>query len=160
MKQEILKYTCLVMLLTVVYASGSATSINEVREFTTTSVDSTRSRISENVELIKTIYSKFVFALDSDGDMSAETYFTDNALKKLQDEYGLDCDNEHCYAYYALRTGAQDSKTGSDGTSTILRIDSDGEGWYVVSFLDMGWPGRTRIRIIDGKVDDYQTIKL
>lgn len=42
----------------------------------------------ENTDLINTVYNKFVFAIDSDGnEPSPETYFTANALRKLQDAY-------------------------------------------------------------------------
>lgn len=114
-----------------------------------------------DIDLINTVYDKFVFAIDSDGDEinNPERYFTANALKKLQDDYTFDCDNGPCYAYHALRTEAQDSKPGSDDTSTILSVEPSADGWLLVSYSDMGWPGKTRIRIVDGKIDDYQRIQ-
>ncbi len=120
--------------------------------------------ITENngdADLIKSVYRKFVFAIDSDGcDIgNPEKYFTAKALKKLQDDYMFDCDEGPCYAYYALRTEAQDSKPDSTGASQITGIEPTGDGWYIVSYLDMGWPGKTRLRVVDGKIDDYERIK-
>ena len=47
-----------------------------------------------NTDLITSVYDKFVFAIDSDGDEinNPEKYFTPGALKKLQDDYKFDCD--------------------------------------------------------------------
>lgn len=119
-------------------------------------VDESLTESSKDINLINTVYDKFVFATDSDGDTNPETYFTSNALKKLQDDYEFDCDEGPCYAYYALRTNAQDSKPGSDETSRIYSIEPVRDGWYIVSFSDMGWPGKTRIRIVDRKIDCYE----
>ncbi|WP_289860621.1 hypothetical protein [uncultured Muribaculum sp.] len=116
---------------------------------------------TENINLINLVYRKFVFAIDSDGYEinNPEKYFTSNALKKLMDDYTFDCDNGYCYAYYALRTEAQDSKPESDDVSIIYSIDMSENGWYLVSYSDMGWFGKTRIRIVDGKIDDYERIE-
>lgn len=86
------------------------------------------------------------------------TYFTANALKKLQADYDFDCDEEPCYAFYALRTEMQDSKPGTDGSSQIYSIEPQ-DDWFVVFYSDMGWSGKTRIKIVDGKIDDYQRLK-
>lgn len=113
----------------------------------------------ENVDLINMVYEKFVFAIDSDEAISPEMYFTANALKKLQDDYEFDCIEGTCYAYYALRTDMQDSNPESDESSRVYGIEPDGDGWYTVSYSDMGWAGKTRIKIVDGKIDDYQSLK-
>ncbi len=106
--------------------------------------------------LISSIYDKFVFAVDTDGNDNPDDYFTSNALKKLQDDFDSDCDNDSCYAYYALRTEAQDSKPGAEDVSQISSIEPIGDEWYVVSYLDMGWSGMTRVKIVNGKIDDYE----
>ena len=114
---------------------------------------------TESISLINTVYEKFVFAIDSQSDENPEKYFSANALKKLQEDYEFDCEEGSCYAFYALRTEMQDSKPGTDGASEICDIEPDGDGWYMVSYVDMGWPGKTRIKIIDGnKIDDYRRI--
>lgn len=113
---------------------------------------------AKDIDLIKSVYDIFVFAIDADGDdiRHPEKFFTVHALKKLQEYYKFDCDDGTCYAYYALRTDAQDSKPGSDEESTVIDIEPVGDGWYIVSYLDMGWTGKTRIKVTDGKIDDYE----
>lgn len=108
------------------------------------------------INVINSVYSKFVFANGTSGNDNPKNYFTDNALKKLHDEYEFDCEDETCYAYYALRTSEQDSKPDSEDLSQVCSIEPTGDGWYVVSYLDMGWSGKTRVKIVDSKVDDYQ----
>lgn len=107
--------------------------------------------------LIKTVYEKFVFAIDADPEVYAhpERYFTANALKKLKDSYEFDCENGDCYAYYELRTQQQDSKPGTTGESEITDIEGIGDNWYIVKYSDMGWSGMTRIKIADDKIDDF-----
>lgn len=107
-------------------------------------------------ELISSVYDKFVFAIDTEGNDDPADYFSANALKKLQDDYEFDCEGEGCYAFYALRTMQQDSKPGAEDVSEILAIQPIGEGWYEVAYLDMGWSGVTQIKIVDGKIDAYQ----
>lgn len=126
---------------------------NSIADKTLTDYDDT-----ENIDLINTVYANFVFAIDSDGDVidNPEKYFTAKALEKLQEYYQFDCDESPCYAFYALRTEAQDVKPGSDGASMIDNIEPAADGWYIVSYSDMGWDGKTRIRISDGKIDDYE----
>lgn len=108
-------------------------------------------------DLIKTVYDEFVFVGDTEKDeyTHPEKYFTAKALQKLKDNYEFDCDNGDCYAFYELRTQEQDSKPGTDGESHIINIENMGDGWHVVKYTDMGWSGITRIKIADGKIDDY-----
>lgn len=109
-------------------------------------------------DLIKTVYEQFVFAIDAEPDMYAhpEQVFTSNALQKLKDCYEFDCESENCYAFYEFRTQEQDSKPGTEGESRVLDIESLGDDWYMVKYTDMGWSGMTRIKIIDGKIDDFE----
>lgn len=159
---KILKCICLTLLLVGTISCGASTNDKTTESIAEQGydMDGTLGDDSECINLINTVYDKFVFAIDSDNDVIPETYFTSNALKMLQDDYEFDCDEVPCYAYYALRTEAQDSKPGSDETSRINTIDPAGDGWYIVSFSDMGWPGKTRIRIVDGKIDSYERMDL
>ncbi|MDE6485475.1 MAG: hypothetical protein K2L14_08790 [Duncaniella sp.] len=111
----------------------------------------------EYSDLIKTVYAKFVFAIDADPEVYAhpERYFTANALAKLKDSYEFDCEDNDCYAFYELRTQNQDSKPGTSGESDIISIEHTGDDWYIVRYSDMGWAGMTLIRIVDGRIDDF-----
>lgn len=114
-------------------------------------------KAQDNSDLIKTVYANFVFYTDIDSKVSShpERYFTVNALNKLKESYEYECETDDCYAYYELRTEEQDEKPGTAGKSEITDINSVGDNWYVVKYTDMGWPGMTRIKIVDGKIDDF-----
>lgn len=158
---KILKHICCALLLAGFVSCGASADKKKPETADVEQIseeNETPSENSENINLITTVYNRLVFAIDSDGDIAPETYFTANALKKLQDDYEYDCYESPCYAYYALRTEAQDSNPESDEESQIINIEPDEEGWYVVSYSDMGWSGKTRVRIVDGKIDDYQRL--
>ncbi len=108
-------------------------------------------------DLINTVYQKFVFAIDADPEVYThpEQYFSANALKKLRDAYEFDCEDNNCYAFYELRTQEQDAKPGTNGESSVTAIERLGDDWYIVKYSDMGWSGMTRIKIADGKIDDF-----
>lgn len=110
----------------------------------------------DHTDLVKNVYNKFVFAIDSNGTDKPEDYFTENALKKLQAAYEFDCEGGPCYAFYELRTPEQDSKPDSDEESAVISVEAVGDNWYVVNYTDMGWSGMTRLKITDGKIDDYK----
>ncbi len=159
-----MKYIKLIFTFTLAYAMCSScgaknASVNEVESVekdTVTSVSGINSQ--DHLDLIKTVYAKFVFASDTDSEVYAhpERYFTSNALKMLKDSYEFDCEDNNCYAFYELRTKEQDSKPGTTGESDIINIERIGDDWYVVKYSDMGWSGMTRIKIVDGKIDDFK----
>lgn len=107
---------------------------------------------SANEELIRKVYNKFVFKYS---ESSPKPYFTAKALKKLKKAYDYDCETGDCYGYWALRTGVEDG----NGSSAIISITPEEDGWYLVSYKDMGKKGSTRIEIEDGKINDYKRVK-
>lgn len=161
MKLKIMKNICHMLLLVWLVSCGASTDKKAIStDVEQNSVaDKTLAECAEKIDLINIVYDKFVFAIDADDNFTPEKYFSANALKKLREDYEFDCEEGSCYAYYALRTEMQDSKPGSEGISEIYSIEYDGDDWYLVSYSDMGWPGKTRIKIIDGKVDDYKRMK-
>jgi hypothetical protein len=106
-----------------------------------------------NYKVIQTVYDKFVFNFS---ESSPRSYFTANALKKLAQAYDMDCDDGNCYAYSELRTANED---GPSDTQKVVSIEPAEDGWYVVSYNDMGNNGKTKIKMVDGKIDDYKRIK-
>lgn len=152
---EYLGYAFLLMCLT---SCGTKTNIDTAGEQTVelVSLNDAKAQNITGKELINRVYDKFVFAIDTEEYVTPEDYFTVNALKKLQQDYEFDCEYGPCYAYYALRTRAQDSKPGSEDVSKICKIEHIGDGWYEVSYIDMGWSGMTRVKVVDGKIDDYE----
>lgn len=155
---KIKKLACYALLL-IAFASCAAPIDKKTADTATTNSPSeVKTAGDANEELINQVYSRFVFATESAANVSPETYFTANALKRLQEDYEFDCEEGACYAFYALKTEMQDSNPQSNGSSQIYGIEHDSDGWFTVSYSDMGWPGKTRIRILDGKIDDYQRI--
>ena len=155
-----LRHVCIALLLAGLASCGTSAdkgTTETIVEHNSVAND-TLVAINEDTNLINTAYEKFVFAIDSQNEQP-ETYFTANALKKLQEDYEYDCGEEPCYAFYALRTKMQDSNPETDGASMVNNIKPDGNDWYVVSYSDMGWTGKTRIKIAGGKIDDYQRIE-
>lgn len=158
-----MKFIKLIFAFTLAYAmcscgskTASANETERVEENTSVASNSDID-LQEHSYLIKSVYAKFVFANDADPEVYAnpERYFTTNALKKLKDRYEFDCEDNNCYAFYELRTQEQDSKPGTTGESEITDIESVGDNWYLVKYADMGWSGMTRIKIVNGKIDDF-----
>lgn len=112
---------------------------------------------TDDAELIRTVYETFVFAIDADPETYAhpEQFFTQSALKKLNESYEFDCEEDNCYAFYELRTSQQDSKPGSDEESYIISIEPAADDSYIVTYSDMGWSGTTLIQISNGKINDF-----
>lgn len=107
----------------------------------------------EAERLVNTVYSMFVFDLRDDAD--PRLYFTPEALQKLADAYEFDCDEGTCYAFDQLRTPNQDVAPDSEEESAVVSVTPESDGWFLVTFTDMGWPGKTRVKITDGKISDY-----
>ena len=155
-----LRHVCIALLLAGLASCGTSADKGKTETIVEqiSVANETIAEINEDTNLINIAYEKFVFAIDSQNEQP-ETYFTANALKKLQEDYEYDCDEGSCYAFYALRTKMQDSNPETDGASMVNNIEPDGNNWYVVSYSDMGWTGKTRIKIEGGKIDDYERIE-
>ncbi|WP_294628349.1 hypothetical protein [uncultured Bacteroides sp.] len=158
--EKIAKFVIGLYMLLGIVACGTKSKVDNVEEQAQIKSDSEVSEYithkQENIDLINKVYNKFVFAIDSGENDMPEDYFTANALRKLQNNYEFDCEDGPCYAYYALRTKEQDSKPGSENKSQIISVEPMEADWWIVSYLDMGWRGMTRIKIIDRKIDDYE----
>ena len=84
------------------------------------------------------------------------TEMTDALLKKSLSDGILsslwEADYPDTYSYWAFRTGFQD---GPGNVSQVEGIEPLGDGWYSVSYLDMGTPGVTDLWATDGT--EYHT---
>lgn len=99
-----------------------------------------------DIELIKQFYKKCVF-----GSSSPKKYCTQKCLKKLAAAYDYD---DGGYAVWEFRTDNQDG----DGPSKVTDVQPDGDGWYTVSYRDMGAKGVTKVLVVDGKIDGYKRV--
>ena len=86
-----------------------------------------------------------------------ETEMTDELLRACLSQPVLDAlweaDYEDTYSFWNFRTGCQD---GPSSESSLESIEPLGEGWYRVSYSDMGIHGITEVKVADGKIVDYR----
>lgn len=119
-------------------------------------VDSLAQLNSDNVnsEIIRGIY-KEVFSGAPYGYIREHS--TPEVLSRLRGSYDSDVDDGTGDAdrlgVWELRTQNQD---GPSSVSKVTDITPEGNGWYKVSFLDMGNRATRRLRIVDGRMADYR----
>lgn len=121
----------------------------------------TRALISEESckSILNRLYNDYVFGdrYDEFNQVVSE-FFTSKAQQKLIDAYEYDCDGV-CYAIWALRTNAQDSKEngGKSGVEDIWRVMGNA---YEVHYSDGGWSGSTIFLFATEndkvKIDDFR----
>lgn len=89
-------------------------------------------------------YARFVFDGES-MDRVASDICTPKLLKYLEKQYDYDCLEAPCYAIWCFRTDMQD---GPSDVSKVTDVIHENDGWFEVSYLDMGNEGVTRIHFI------------
>ena len=100
------------------------------------------------------LYEKYVLDIipGSHDFIKIESHFSPKILKKMRKEFEYDGGG---YAVWIFRTGVQDGPSESQ----LRSITPEGDGWYKVSFSDMGYKGSCRFKaeIRDGEVfiSDY-----
>lgn len=93
---------------------------------------------------LKAFYAHYVFDAES-MEKIANDVCTPKLLKYLEKEYDYDCMEEPCYAMWCFRTSMQD---GPSDVSKVTEVIAENDGWFKVSYLDMGNKGVSRIRFI------------
>ena len=82
---------------------------------------------------------------------------TDKYLQKTLSKDVLnsiwEADYEDTYSFWVFRTGLQD---GPSSESSVESIEPLGEGWYRVTYSDMGNPGVTDVQVKDGCICAYK----
>lgn len=76
---------------------------------------------------------------------------TDDVLNSL-----WEVDYDDTYSFWRFRTGFQD---GPSQESSVESIDPLGDGWYRVTYSDMGNPGVTDVRVVNGRISAYRASK-
>ena len=86
-----------------------------------------------------------------------ETPMFDALLKQTLSEDLLssiwEADYMDTYSYWLFRTGFQDGPSRDSNLEGIVPL---GDGWYQVSYSDMGNPGVTDVKLENGKITDYR----
>lgn len=103
----------------------------------------------QDIAVIQTFYEKCVLCLSSPDDQYASEHVTAEMKAKLCAANPYDGGG---MAYFELRTGMQDG----DGPSEVTAIEPMQQGWYKVSFVDMGHVGSMEIKMENGKLADYK----
>lgn len=108
--------------------------------------------------VLNRLYNDYVFGDRYDEfEQAVGEFFTSKAQQKLIDAYEYDCDGV-CYAIWALRTNAQDSKEngGKSGVEDLWRVVGNA---YEVHYYDGGWEGSTLFLFTSEngkvKIDDF-----
>lgn len=94
------------------------------------------------IQFIKEFYSSYVFG-KKDYIPAVKKYCTAKLQKELKDDFEYDGEG---YAIWNFRTGTQD---GPSDVSKVTSIDALGNGFYKVSFTDMGIKGNRTLKIVN-----------
>ena len=131
-------------------AAEIAAAAEQTRQDSLAEVERQKAIQEADMALIRTFYKKCVLHMDDGYEQYGASHMTPAMNRKLiaLNEY----DGADYPAYWELRTGCQDG----DGPSKITSIVPLGDGWYKVSYLDMGNKGSTKIKMEDGKLADFK----
>lgn len=90
-----------------------------------------------------------------------QTEMTDELLKESVSEDLLsalwEADYEDTYSYWKLRSGYQD---GLSDESSLENVEAAGNGWYHVTYTDMGFHAVTDVKMVKGKIADYKPFRV
>lgn len=99
---------------------------------------------------LKEFYTNYIFGRE-DFYAKAKEICTPQMLNLLKKEYvemGYECEDGECYGIWIFRTSFQDGPSDIDEVQEITDI---GDGWYKVTYLDMGHNGETFIQLINNE---------
>lgn len=100
--------------------------------------------IESNSMSLEEFYNYYVFG-NKDFSNIAQTTCTPRLLQQLKEAYEYECESGDCYAMWLFRSGNQD---GISNESGVRSVTNEGDGWFKVSYIDMGIEGATYIRLI------------
>jgi len=106
--------------------------------------ENTSSNEQGNYMSLSDFYNDYVFG-NKDFSSIAQTTCTPRLLQQLKDAYEYECESGDCYAMWLFRSGNQD---GVSDVSKVTNVTDEGDGWFKVSYIDMGIEGATYIRLI------------
>jgi hypothetical protein len=102
------------------------------------------------IEKIQSFYTNYIFGNLYANDSVMAKYCTKELAQKLRDDYDDEFSDGGGYAVWKFRSGAQD---GED-IQEIEKIESLGDGKYIVHYNDMGNKGTHTITTViqDGEI--------
>ena len=115
---------------------------------------SNQTESSEEPVVIINEFYQYVLGEKPMTDEAIDKYLSPNLKKEL---WELDYDNS--YSIFRFRTSAQDYELGTENISKVKDVTSEGDGWYTVTYLDMGHKGLTQVKVSDGKIVELKLDK-
>lgn len=103
----------------------------------------------QDIKLIKEWY-EYVFGVKEISDNTLDKFLSSDVKKKLWTE-----DYDGVYEYWRFRTTAQDYNPEVGDVSKIENVSLKDDGWYEVTYLDMGNKGKTKVKIDNNKIVDF-----
>ena len=98
------------------------------------------------------IITEFYRAVLGEKEMTEQMLKESLSPKMLETLWEADYDDT--YSWWVFRTGQQD---GPSDKSALESIKPLGDGWYRVTYTDMGTRGITDVKMDGGKISDYRT---
>lgn len=100
-----------------------------------------------DIQIIEDFYKGILGQAEMSENLLRQT-LSDDILASLWEEEYIDT-----YSFWKFRTGFQD---GPSRDSELESIEPMGDGWYRVSYTDMGTPATTCVKMEKGKITDYK----
>lgn len=103
----------------------------------------------EEIKLITEWYD-YVFGKKEISDNVINKFLSSKVKERIWTE-----DYEGCYEFWKFRTIAQDYDPNVGDVSKIKDISVDNDGWYEVKYFDMGYNGKTTIKVENSQIVDF-----
>ena len=106
-----------------------------------------QSREKKDIALVNDFY-EHVLSIKPMTDKYLEKTLSEEVLNSL-----WEADYDATYSFWRFRTGLQD---GPSKKSSVESIEPLGDGWYRVTYSDMGNPGVTDVQVSEGRICAYR----
>lgn len=104
-----------------------------------------------DLEVITSFYNAALGQTKMSDKLLKESMSKDLLTALWEDEY------ENTYSFWKLRSGFQG---GLSDESSLDNIEPMADGWYRVSYTDMGFKAVTDVKMVDGKIADYKPFRV
>ena len=115
-------------------------------------INETEGTSDADIQLIRDWYKYVLGGSPTENDM--KKYLSPDVMQKI-----WEVDYEETYSYWRFRTTAQDYDPVVGDVSKVNDIKSDGDGWYIVNYMDMGNKGQTKVKVVNGKISELKLDK-
>lgn len=129
-----------------------AVTDEEVATIDTVTADTVAADVTPNKEIVEEydLIKEFYTYIIGEKEMTEDVL--DAFLSKDMKQSLWELDEDGHYAYWRFRTAAQEGNEEPVGSDGIKTVSSDGNSWYTVSYVDMGYNGLTKVKVVNGKI--------